>query len=40
MGTLGRRANRRGQWADRKRGAMLEEFNENGIQATEISEVA
>ena len=37
--TLGRRADGGKQWADRKRGAMPEECNENGIQATEVSEV-
>ena len=40
MGTLDRRADGGEQWVDRKRGAMLEECNENGIQAMEVSEVA
>ena len=39
-GTLGKRVDGGRQWADRKRGAMPEECNENGIQAMEVSEVA
>ena len=39
-GTLDRRVDGGGQWADKRRGAMPKECNESGIQAMEVSEVA